>query len=202
MVCDFHLHEMSGVALEPWLSALGELRIRVFREYPYLYDGSAEYERGYLQRYIDARDSLVVLVTDADGHLVGATTCLPMAEEGPEFRQPFVDAGLSIDQIFYFGESILLPGWRGRGIGKAFFDHREAHAQKLGYQTTTFCAVDRPSNHPARPAYYRPLDGFWQSRGYQKQSGLQARFPWKEIGEETESDQTLTFWCKGLPERD
>ena len=47
-------HELSGPALEPWLDALGALRIRVFREYPYLYDGTLEYEREYLRTYVNA----------------------------------------------------------------------------------------------------------------------------------------------------
>lgn len=191
---EFHLHELDGPSLAPWLDALGGLRIRVFREFPYLYEGSLEYERDYLRIYQNARDSLVVIVTDAAGNAVGATTCLPMREEGPEFQEPFLKAGIDIDRVFYFGESILLPEWRGRGIGKTFFDLREAHARKLGYTITAFCAVDRAADHPLRPAGYRPLDTFWESRGYRKQPGLQATFVWKEIGEEIESPKTLTFW--------
>ena len=191
---DYHIHELDGASLAPWLDALGGLRIRVFRDYPYLYEGSLEYERDYLTIYQNARDSLVVIVTDNAGKAVGATTCLPMAEEGPEFQEPFLKAGIDVSRVFYFGESILLPEWRGRGIGKLFFDLREAHARKLGYAITTFCAVDRPADHPLRPAGYRPLDTFWESRGYQKQAGLQATFTWKEIGEESESPKTLTFW--------
>ncbi len=67
MEADYQIHELTGSALEPWLDALGELRIRVFREYPYLYDGSLAYEREYLQRYLGAQDALVVMVSDYDG---------------------------------------------------------------------------------------------------------------------------------------
>ncbi|MCU0776041.1 MAG: GNAT family N-acetyltransferase [Akkermansiaceae bacterium] len=196
MKAPLHIHELRGEALAPWLDALGGLRIRVFREYPYLYAGTLEYEREYLAVYQNARDSLVVLVTDDAGNALGAATCLPLAAEGPEFREPFLKAGMDVAEVFYFGESILLPEWRGRGIGKLFFDRREAHAQRLGYPVTAFCAVDRPDTHPQRPAGYRPLDGFWQSRGYAKQPGLQARFVWKEIGEENQSPKSLTFWTR------
>jgi hypothetical protein len=58
--------------------------------------------------------------------------------------------------------------------------------------------VDRPINHPLRPADYRPLDGFWESLGFQKHPELQAHFVWKEVGEVTESQKTLTFWLKSL----
>lgn len=192
----FQIHELHGGQLEDWLDALGGLRISVFREFPYLYEGTLEHERDYLRIYQKAADSLVVIVTDSIGKPVGATTCLPMIEEGPEFQAPFIQQGYDLSQIMYFGESILLPEWRGRGLGKMFFDRREAHARRLGMKMTTFCAVDRPAEHPLRPADYRPLDGFWESRGYVKQPSLKTSFTWKEIGEETESPKTLTFWMK------
>ena len=45
------LQNFHGPELEPHLDALGTLRIAVFREYPYLYDGSLEYEREYLRSH-------------------------------------------------------------------------------------------------------------------------------------------------------
>ena len=189
-------HELNGDALTPWLDGLGKLRIAVFREYPYLYDGSLEYEREYLKTYAKSPRSLVVLVTDAKNEVVGATTCIPLSDEGPEFQEPFLKAGWSVNDVCYFGESILLPQLRGRGIGKEFFKRREAHAQKHGFKWTAFCAVDRSADHPMRPAGYRPLDEFWISQGYTKQPALKATFVWKEIGEAAESPKTLTFWTK------
>jgi GNAT superfamily N-acetyltransferase len=190
------IHEISGAALEPWLDALGGLRIRVFSEYPYLYDGTLEYEREYLGIYQRCARSRIVLVTAADGGLVGATTCIPLADEAEEFRRPFLTAGLGVEDCLYLGESVVLPGWRGLGLGKEFFARRERHARRLGMTTAAFCAVDRPEHHPQRPADYRPLDGFWQGQGYTKQPGLKTEFSWKETGEETESPKTLTFWTK------
>ena len=189
------LQNFHGPELEPHLDALGTLRITVFREYPYLYDGSLEYERDYLRVYLCSKGSLVVLAFDGD-RVVGATTCLPMLDEGPEFQAAFLKAGYDLSTICYFGESILLPQYRGKGIGKAFFTRREAHVQALGLKLSTFCAVDRPADHPLRPTGYRPLDDFWRSLGYTKRSELQATFEWKEIGEEIESPKALTFWTK------
>ena len=189
-------HELSGPALEPWLDAVGALRIRVFHEYPYLYDGTLEYEREYLRTYVNAPGSMVVLVTDSGNEVVGATTCIPLRDEGPEFQQPFLEHGFDVNDVCYFGESILLPQLRGRGIGKEFFARREAHARKLGVKWTAFCAVDRPADHPQRPGGYRPLDEFWVAQGYTKHPEMQATFLWKEIGEAAESPKTLTFWLK------
>jgi GNAT superfamily N-acetyltransferase len=191
------LQNFHGAELAPHLDALGELRIAVFHEYPYLYAGTLEHEREYLGTYVRSGGSLVVLVFD-DDRVVGATTCLPMLDEGPEFQAAFVQAGHDLSTLCYFGESILLPAYRGQGIGKEFFVRREAHARKLGLKLSTFCAVDRPAEHVLRPQGYRPLDEFWGSQGYVKRPELQATFVWQEIGEDTESPKTLTFWTKEL----
>ena len=193
------LESFHGPSLAPHLEALGHLRISVFREYPYLYDGSLEYERDYLQTYLHSPDSLVVLAFD-ENRVVGASTCLPLRDEGPEFQEAFIQGGYDIESICYFGESILLPHYRGQGIGKAFFAHRESHAQSLpGIRITAFCAVDRSPDHPLRPAHYQPLDDWWLKQGYTRHPELQARFVWKEIGEPSESAKTLTFWLKHWP---
>ncbi len=189
------LQNFHGAELAPHLDALGELRIAVFREYPYLYVGTLEHEREYLHTYLKSSGSLVVLVFD-DDRVVGATTCLPMLDEGPEFQAAFVQAGYDLSTICYFGESILLPAYRGQGLGKEFFVRREAHVRNLGMKLSTFCAVDRHAEHAQRPQDYRELDEFWRSQGYVRHPELQATFVWKEIGEETESPKTLTFWTK------
>lgn len=190
------IREIGGPELGPWLDALGNLRIQVFREYPYLYEGSLDYERDYLETYQNCARSRLVLVTDAGGILIGATTCIPLAEESVGFQQPFLNAGLDVNRFLYFGESIVLPQWRGQGLGKEFFIRREAHARRLGLDMTTFCSVDRPAEHPLRPAGYRTLDAFWASQGYEKQPGLKVKFAWKELGEDEDSPKTLTFWTK------
>lgn len=190
------LQEIHGEALAPWLDALGHLRLRVFREFPYLYDGTLSEERDYLATYLHAPDSLVILATDASGGLVGASTCLPLSQECPEFQEPFLAAEMNLHSICYFGESILLPEFRGQGIGKRFFDLREAHTRRLHLKISAFCAVDRPPDHPLRPADHRPLDPFWISRGYQKQDHLKASFTWKDSDQPAPTAKSLTFWTK------
>jgi len=193
------IRSVSGRSLIPWLDAVAQLRATVFRDYPYLYDGSVAYEREYLQTYVECSDSIVLLVVDEDGDestVVGASTGLPMTAADPAFRAPLEKAGLGAGRVFYFGESVLLPTFRGLGLGHRFFDLREAHAAKLGLPITTFCAVDRPARHPKRPADYRPLDPFWTARGYVKRPDLQAVFDWKEIGRSKETPHTLTFWLR------
>ncbi|MBH8580410.1 GNAT family N-acetyltransferase [Bisbaumannia pacifica] len=186
-----------GPTIAPYLEALAGLRIRVFRDFPYLYDGDPAYEAAYLGRYAENPASRFVLAFDGKA-LVGAATGQPLADEVAEFRAPFAAAGIDPATVFYYGESLLLPEYRGRGIGKAFMADREAHARDAGFALAAFCAVERPDDHPRKPADYRPLHGFWASRGYHRRGELATTFAWKDIGEAEEGDKPMVFWLKEL----
>jgi len=188
---------MDADAVARHLDALAQLRITVFAEYPYLYDGDMAYERDYLRPYLKGGGALVVGAWDGD-RLVGAATGTPMEEHAEAFAAGFSDAGIDIHQVFYCAESVLLPAYRGRGVGHRFFDLREAHARRLGRAYSAFCAVVRPADHPDRPAGYRPLEPFWTRRGYEKMPGVVARFAWRDRGEDRESEKPLQFWIRRL----
>ncbi len=180
------------------LDALAQLRIEVFRAFPYLYDGDLDYERRYLAAYAEGEGAVIIGAFDGD-RLVGAATGSPLAGHHAEFARPFAAHGLDIGDFFYFGESVLLPACRGRGIGHRFFEEREEAARAQGFAKATFCAVERPPDHPARPPDYAPLDSFWERRGYWKVPGLKASFSWRDIGEAEESEKPMQFWARDLP---
>lgn len=188
----------AGEAVAPYVDDLARLRIAVFREYPYLYEGDAEYERRYLTAYARSPRSVFVLALDG-GKVIGASTGLPLADDGEAFHQPFLERGLPLDQVFYFGESVLLRDYRGRGLGHRFFDEREAHARRLGgFRWTAFCAVERAADDPRRPVDHRPNDVFWRKRGYQRQDDMFCTLAWKESGDAEPRAHRLRFWLRPL----
>lgn len=192
------LHSLTGPALDgAVLDTLADLRITVFRDWPYLYDGDRDYERGYLEVYRTSPGAVVVGAFDGD-RLVGAATGTPMADHADDFAAPLAGTGLPLDAVFYCAESVLLPQYRGQGVGHGFFDAREAHARALGFTHSVFCAVIRPDAHPLRPPHYRPLDPFWRRRGYRPVPGAVARFSWKDIDREAQDDKSLQVWLRRL----
>lgn len=187
---------LTGESVATVLDDLARLRIAVFRDWPYLYDGDLDYERDYLTAY---QSPGAVVVAAFDGaRMIGASTGAPMEDHAGDFASAFANRPEKLEEIFYCAESVLLPDYRGHGLGHAFFDGREAQARKLGRRYTAFCSVQRPKDHPRRPADYRPLDDFWRKRGYEPLSGVVAEFDWKDLDAPVSTKKPLQFWMKTL----
>lgn len=188
---------LQGAELEQHLDAVAGLRIAVFRDWPYLYDGALEYERDYLQTYRDAPQALLVGAFDGD-RLIGASTSTPMEDHAGEFAAPLAGLGLPLTSILYGAESVLLAEYRGLGLGHRFFDLREDHARALGRSHVAYCSVQRPVDHPLRPDLHRSNDAFWLGRGYAPLPGVIAEFSWRDVGHDVETKKPLQFWMRAL----
>jgi GNAT superfamily N-acetyltransferase len=191
------LTALTGSRLESALKDLARLRIEVFRDFPYLYEGSPDYEEGYVLGLARSKDAIIVTAED-EGRIVGCASGSALLEHHEEFAAPFLEHNLDPTQVFYCGESVLLPAYRGRGLGHQFFNLREGHAKDRGYKYSAFCAVVRPKDHALRPTNYVPLDAFWEKRGYRKVPGLIATFRWKDIDQPEETGHPMRFWMREL----
>jgi Acetyltransferase (GNAT) family len=190
------LATFTGRTVAPLLPDLARLCTIVFREWPHLYDGDGTYDETHLQALVQSPRSALVAAYDGNTP-VGAATCLPLGDATPNVQAPFLAAGLPVSQYFYFAESVLLPAYRGHQIGRSFFGLREAHARAVSDCTLIcFCTVQRPDDHPARPANAHKLDSFWRRQGYTPAEDLHCSMMWREIGQPTDSRQTLMFWTK------
>ena len=188
---------LTGADTADVLEDLARLRVSVFRAFPYLYDGDPENEAHYLRSYGDHPKSIVVGAWDGTA-LVGAATGMPLAAHNDAAQLTLPEGTPDPLSIYYCAESVLLPQYRGRGIGHAFFEHRESMARQQGFDWSCFAGVVRPADHPLRPSDYAPLDPFWRKRGYEPVPGGLARFTWTDIGEAAPSEKTLQVWMRPL----
>ncbi len=173
------------------------LRIEVFKEFPYLYEGNFEYELSYIKTYSSSPNAMLFALYN-ESEMIGATTCIPLEEETLEVKTPFIERNLDTDAFIYFGESLLLPSYRGLGFGKLFFKKREEHAKTIGKSMACFCSVNRVNEHPLRPLDYSDNAIFWQKQGYTEQTGMHCEMIWKDLDTADETVKTLTFWTKIL----
>lgn len=176
---------------------LARLRLTVFREWPYLYHGSEAEEAEYLAELMTSADAICVAARDGS-RIVGVSTGMPLKDAHGEFREPVAAFGRDPEDVFYCAESVLLPEYRGAGLYRGFFEAREDRARALGCREAVFCAVDRPPDHPLRPAGALPLDPVWRRFGYAPVDGLKMRFRWTDVGASEETEKTLQVWGKAL----
>lgn len=194
---------LTGSRIAAAIPDVARLRIAVFREWPYLYEGSLNYERDYLSDFADAKDAVIVAALDGK-KVVGAATASPLEGHSAEFIPVLAAGGFDPGRVFYFGESVLLSAYRGQGLGHAFFDERERHARTCQcpsggpFTYAAFCAVVRDPGDPRRPRDYRPLDAFWRKRGYQPADGVIGSYRWQEIGAAAETAHDMQFWISRL----
>ena len=190
--------QLIGADVVPYIPDLARLRIQVFREYPYLYDGDEAYEEQHLHRYSKSANATIVLVLDGD-QIVGASTGIPITDDHETYRKPFLEHGYDVSKIFYFGESVLLPEYRGKGLYKHLMSGRESHARMLGrYNLVCFCSVVRPEGHVLKPVNMTPMDEIWPHYGYTKHPELITFLTWKDIDKETSDKKPMVFWTKSF----
>lgn len=142
-----------------WLDELATLRLAIFRTWPYLYEGDLDYERGYLHPYQQSDDALVIAALH-DDRLIGFSTAIPLEEQSAEFTAPFAGRPEPLDSVLYGGELMLLPFYRGRGLGDRFFDLREKKGRKPGACAYRLLFDRAPRESPpssARTAHCRGL---------------------------------------------
>lgn len=186
-----------GEAIRPFVAEMAALRIAVFREWPYLYQGDATYEREYLSLYVNSPTSLAVLVRD-EGRLVGVSTAIGLEEEPEAITRPVAEAGYDPASVLYAGESLVVTAWRGRGLGARFFAEREAHARRLGRSELMFCRVVRDVDDPRRPAGARAQDDFWRRQGYAPLPIGMATLAWRDVGDAVDTPKRMAFWGRRL----
>lgn len=183
--------------MQAYLPDMARLRLKVFHDYPYLYEGDIEYEAEYLQEYFAKPDCALILALD-NSLVVGASSCLPLKHAKTEFQRPFMNEGWDLSKGFYFAESVLLPEYRGQGAGSTFFRLREELAIQLEqYEYLAFCTVDRCDQEEFRPENYHTLDDFWKKQGF-KSTELVAKFAWRDRGQDRASMKNMPFWIKSI----
>jgi hypothetical protein len=197
MIENLSVLNLKGHEIIPFIPDLASLRIEIFNEYPYLYEGNLEYEYNYLNIYVECPESIIILLLN-DEDVVGASSAIPLEFETIEFQKPFLEHDIDVKKVFYFGESVLKPEFRGHKLYRHFFTQRELAAKAYGSQFAAFAAIERADTDLRKPEHYVPLDDAWKHFGYEKHPELQTYFEWKEHGEQKQTPKLMTFWLKKL----
>lgn len=193
----YSIRLLKGKEIQRHLPSVANLRLRVFKEYPYLLESDPAEALEYLSLYATAKDSLLVTAT-SNNELVGTVAGIPLNTTAAIIQKVFKDNHQTLEQWFYIDEIVIAPQWRNRGLARVFLRALEDHAKETGHRFTTFCAIHRPSNHPSRPRGFMPLDDYFASLGYERLPECKLDLDWVDIGEGRSSTKKMVFWYKDL----
>jgi len=188
---------VTGTTVAGALDALASLRLEIFREYPYLYNGRREDELDYLKSYAETPGACVILVHDS-GAVVGAATGMPFIHEGKQMLTALAGSQYCVENIYYVGELLFYPAYRNKGLGLQLLDQLEHHIRSLGRYRQLVCAtVERPDVHPLKPEGYVPITRFLARTGFDLLPGITTSFSWCET-DGVRRDHPMQFWVKEL----
>lgn len=188
---------LTGTAIADVLDDLATLRLEIFQEYPYLYEGRREDELHYLATYAKTPDAVAILAYDGST-VIGAATGMPLIHEDAQICDAFAGTTLPLDEIYYVGELLFRPAFRNGGLGRKLLARLERHIRSLGsYRTLTCATVERPDDHPLRPPDYLPITRFLARTGFIRLSGVTTPFMWLET-DGVKRNHPMQFWIKEL----
>lgn len=189
---------LTGAAIADVLEDLATLRLDIFREYPYLYEGRREDELNYLGTYAKTPDACVILAYDGMT-VIGAVTGMPLVHEDAQLLDAFAGTTIPLEEIYYVGELLFRSAFRNCGLGQKLLARLESHIHSLGHYRTLTCAtVELPADHPLRPHDYIPITRFLARTGFVRLPGVTTHFTWLET-DGVKRDHPMQFWSKDLP---
>jgi hypothetical protein len=195
----------TGEDSKDYIDILSKLRIDAFKEYPYLYDGEFEYEKNYVHGYVTNKMGMIA-IAKVDGNLAGVSTGIPLISESEivsDAQKVFSQNNINIEDYYYYGEIIILPQFRGRGITTMLYSAQDNLVRQWGFKHVCILTVVRENDHPLKPNNYKSPDDIWKRLGFFK-NNLTTNYHWPTIQADKsviDTKNTLEFWIKPLQQK-
>ena len=195
---DITIKILRGQEMAPYLEIAAQWRIQEFKGFPYLYEGSLEYEAMYMHE-CEKNPEAILIVGERNHEILGFTTGIPIGTMS-DHLQSLRDKLPNAHEYYYLAECIFSPTVRGRGFAQKGIKLFEGVVKELGYKKICFLTVIRDENHPLRPKRYFDKDPIWKRWNYQK-TDLILEFPWPTIqadGSVIDFLNPMRFWEKDI----
>jgi cupin 2 domain-containing protein len=131
----------------------------------------------------------------AIGTMLSTATLLRQASETLQQH------GIVPEQFYYFGEMILVPEYRNKGIGKQMLEALKNAGREQGLSRFCFLSVARSRDDVRRPADYVDSDVAFYRFGFEKTEAF-VMAEWRTIQEDGRIEKVsnrLDFWVDRTP---
>jgi hypothetical protein len=194
---NLEIKSLDGESAREFFNEIAQIRIDLFREFPYLYDGSIEYEREYLETYFKSKNSKIILGLDK-GKIVAFSSSISLNEEIEEIKAPFLNRNLDISQYHYIGEVMIKNEYRNLSLPLEFERIHKEFATQKGHSKLVFMTVRRELNDISRPYKYKDPEKLWRYIGYKILDNMNIEMSWKRIDTGKDENNVLDIWQKNL----
>lgn len=197
---EYQIKILVGNQIEEIIPFWAHLRLVYFREYPYLYDGTLDAELAYCKEVMSYKDAAIA-VAYCDEQPIGLLSGSSLVNFEDHFgnAEGFKTAHLDATTFYYFGEGIVLPDHRNKGLGTQLSKQLESWVITQGYTNGCFVSESHET-HPLKPHNYKEHDSLWHALGYEK-TDISVTFSWNTIqpdGSSRNQDHSMPYWIKLL----
>ena len=188
----------SGESLATEIGVLADFRLRYFREFPYLYVGTEVSEREHIAEYIANPTARLIIARDGV-KIIGVAIGTMLSTESDilhRIAEPLQQLGIVTEQCYYFGEMIIVPEERSKGIGKQMLEALKDAGREQGAERFCFLSVAREPDDVRRPADYFDSVMIFHRFGFEK-TDISVTFEWATIqadGSVKKSPNRLDLW--------
>lgn len=193
----FYVELVSGSDIEPYVEQMIDFRLKYFRVFPYLCEGTREEEMVSVRRYIDSSTGHALVLKDENENFGGFLTGISINES--IYADEFKAALAYPEKTFYIGEMIFAESFRGKdGIQKCLeYFHL---IKEMGYEYVCCISVQRSGDHPLKPAKYCNVSSLCKVLGFKKAQQT-ITIPWAVLqsdGTSSLMDNVMDIWVRDL----
>jgi hypothetical protein len=190
--------------LSEYLSLVKEMRVRYYKQYPYLYTSPSVVKEDV--SYYNNSSSSVLILEYQHSKLIGLIIGLPLKDfkaQQIDFLGAYqkMNPDLKRDQTFYISELSVMPG---NDEYKAFQFLIRALEQYLKSRThfsaLSVMAVERQDNHPLQPSHYQSESHAYADLGFIDSHGVYP-FQWPTVqadGSIKNQTNDMRLWVKSI----
>lgn len=192
------MHVLKGKELLSNIPELTKLRLTIYREYPYLYEGDPLFEESYVSLFANSSDALLI-VAKVGNRIVGALSGLPLDSAQKEIQDVFLASKMKLKECYALCDVVVLKEYRNRRVATILYEEFANQLRKMKrYKKVVLWQIVRAQDDPKRPNDYFSPDNFFGKQGFKKHPEYTCVLRWKEISEKEERAHRFEFWLKDL----
>jgi GNAT superfamily N-acetyltransferase len=192
------LEILHGHEIAPYVKEVVQFVNKIYRNYPYFYNGDDAGYEAYLESFPNIGDVIVCLAFEG-AEVIGIAVGLPMSKRHV-YQEILLEHDYDIKEIFYLGEFGLKPEYQEKGIASTMYQNIEKFANKSG-QFNKICFWEIENTSGKNNSSYFPSDDFWKQFGFIQQPELNFQILWTNIGNTKESAHKAVYWMKNLKDQ-